>query len=350
MKKAGLSSLWIARPENRRYLSGFTAMDPQLNETSGSLLITLRNQYLLTDSRYEIQAAREAQGYTVVCSGPGPIPALARLVKKNRIAKLGFEGDHVTVTTHQELADLLKGVQTVPVNYLVERLRLIKDSHEVRKIVRALRITEAALTETLNFLQPGRTEKEAARYLEETMVDLGAEGPAFETIVASGPNAALPHAVPSGRRIKESEPVIIDCGARYKGYAADMTRTVFLGRPRLLMKRIYQVVRQAQLMALQNIKPGLTTGQADAYARDVIEAAGYGPNFGHSLGHGVGLATHEAPSLSQTRPVELLEGMVVTIEPGIYLKGRGGVRLEEMVLLKQNGCRLLNKDRTFFNF
>ncbi|MBW2322694.1 MAG: aminopeptidase P family protein [Deltaproteobacteria bacterium] len=350
MIKAGLSGLWVTRPENRRYLSGYTATDPQLNETSGSLFITRRSQYLLTDSRYDLQAAREAKAYTVVVYQDGLVNTLTRLARNHRISKLGFEGDHVTVTTYNEMLGSLKGIELLSATGLVESLRLIKDQPEIRKIVRALRITETALAETVNFMKPGLTEKEVAHYLEDRMVALGAEGAAFETIVASGSNAALPHAIPSNRRIKESETIIIDCGAKFQGYAADMTRTIFSGPPRRWMKEIYQLVRNAQLNALKNIKPGMTTVQADASARKIIEAGGYGPNFGHSLGHGVGLATHEAPSLSQIRPTELQEGMVVTIEPGIYIAGRGGVRLEEMVLLKKNGVRLLNQDRTFFDF
>ncbi|MBW2093224.1 MAG: aminopeptidase P family protein, partial [Deltaproteobacteria bacterium] len=329
---------------------GYTATDPQLNETSGSLFITHRNQYLMTDSRYELQAAREARGYKIAPYKDSLIRTLTLLARKTRISKLGFEGDRVTVSVYKELVESLKGVETISVTGMVENLRLIKDQTEIRKVVRALRITEAALTETFKFLKPGLTEKEVAHYLEEKMTALGAEGVAFETIVASGPNAALPHAMPSQRRIKESETIIIDSGARYMGYGADITRTIILGTPRAWIKEIYQLVREAQLKALKYIKPGLTTIQADALAREIIATAGYGPNFGHSLGHGVGLATHEAPALSQTRPVELKEGMIVTVEPGIYLPGRGGVRLEEMILLKKNGCRLLNQNQFFYDF
>ena len=350
MRKARLSALWITCPENRHYLSGYTASDPQLNESSGSLLITLRNQYLLTDSRYEIQATREAKDYQIIRYQSDVIGTLGSLIRKSRTARLGFEGDRVTVTVYNKMAELLKGVETISVTGMVESLRLIKDLTEIRKMVRALRITETALEKTVQFMKPGLTEKEVAHNLEENMTALGAEGLAFETIVASGPNAALPHAVPSNRRIRESETIVIDCGATYSGYRADLTRTILLGTPKRWIKEIYQIVQKAQQNALKTIRPGITSAQADTSARKIIEEAGYGSNFGHALGHGVGLATHEAPSLSQTRPVELKEGMVVTVEPGIYIAGRGGVRLEEMVLLKKNGCKLLNKNRTFYHF
>ena len=350
MKETGVSGLWIGQPESRRYLSGFKADDPQINESSGRLFITGRKQYLLTDSRYTVQAEQEAGGYEIMLYQPDPIATLGRLLNKHRIDRLGVEADYLTVSVHQELRRRLKGVKLVSTTGLVEDLRTIKDDSEIRKMVRALRITETALTKTFSHMKPGMTEEEIARFLEETMLDLGAEGLAFESIVASGPNAALPHAVPTRRRIKESETIIFDCGARYQGYRADISRTIVLGRPLPWIKKIYSIVRRAQLNAIRAIKPGMNSKQADALARDIIEAEGFGPCFGHSLGHGVGLATHEAPTLSRLRSTVLEEGMVVTVEPGIYLEGRGGVRLEEMVLLKPGGVRLLNRDRTFYNF
>lgn len=350
MNRAGCSALLITKPENRRYLSGFTAVDTQLDESSGRLLITKKNQYLLTDFRYEIQAAKEAKGFTVVIYKAGFVSDLVRLLKQHRNPTLGFEEVHTTVAAHRELGKSLKGVKLLPLTGLVENLRRIKDDWEVRRIVRALRITEEALKRTLSFVKSGMTEIEVARYLEEAMVQLGAEGPAFDSIVASGPNAALPHAVPTKRRLKESETIVFDCGAKYNGYGADMTRTIVLGRPRPWIKRIYQTVRRAQLAALKSIKPGMTAIKADSLAREIIEEAGYGDNFGHALGHGVGLATHEAPSLSRLRDDELEAGMIVTVEPGIYIEGRGGVRLEEMILLKNDGNRLLNQNRNFYNF
>lgn len=348
MVQAEVPALLVLRPENRRYLSGYTAADPQQDESAGALFITPRRQYVLTDHRYQVQAAREARGYEVRLFKAGPAQSVARLARRHRIARLGYEDDHLSVKEYRALARALKGVSLKSASGLVEELRQCKDPGEVRRITRALRITEAALARTLRFLRPGRTEMEVAHFLEEAMIELGAEGPAFESIVASGPNAALPHAVPSRRRIREGETIIFDCGARYKGYGADLSRTIVLGRPRPWIKPVYALVRQAQLTAIRGLRPGLRTDQADALARKVIEAAGFGPHFGHALGHGVGLATHEPPSLSRTNPTRLAPGAVVTVEPGVYLEGRGGVRLEEMVLIRSDGVRVLNRDRTFY--
>ena len=350
MKAKKLSALLVVRPENRRYLSGYSAADAQLDESSGYLFITLRRQFLLTDFRYEIQAGREAVGYEVVIYREGPARTIARLAASLRVKRLGFEDDLLTVKAYKRLRGEMKGRALVPASGLIERLRAVKDKTEVRLLTRAARITGAALSQTLDFLRPGQTEIEVARYLEDSMAELGADGPAFESIVASGPNAALPHAVPARRKIKAGETIIFDCGARFHGYGADMSRTIILGRAKPWLQRIYTLVRQAQAEAISGLRPGLTTDKADALARDIIEAAGYGPQFGHALGHGVGLATHEAPSLSRARPVSLTPGMVVTVEPGIYIKGRGGVRLEDMVLITDTGTRLLTKDRNFYSW
>lgn len=350
MARIGLQGHLILRPENRRYLSGFTAGDGQIGESSGCLLITPRKQYLLTDSRYEIQARREAKGFSIEIYTAGLPALLAQLIKRHRIAKLGFEDDLLTVAAHADIKKACKPVKLAPARGLVENQRQSKDPTEIRAMVKALRITEAALAQTIEFMKPGHTEMEVARFLGRAMMSLGAEGLAFPSIVASGPNAALPHAYVTDRKIKESETIIFDCGARYKGYRADLSRTIIIGSAPNWIKNIYNLVREAQLNAIQGIKPGQTTDHVDSLARDLISAQGYGANFGHGLGHGVGLATHEAPSLSPRQSVQLKEGMIVTVEPGIYLEGRGGVRLEEMVLLTSNGARLLNQDRTFYEF
>ena len=344
-----LQALLVTRPENRRYLSGFTAGDPQLDESSGCLFITSRRQYILTDFRYKIEAQREAPGFDVLIYSAGAIKSLTGLIARHKILRMGIEEDHMTVKAFRQLREQT-GIEPVSTSGLVEDLRSSKDESEVKTIKRALRITETALIRTLQFLEPGRTELEISRFLEQAMLDLGAEGLAFDNIVASGPNAALPHAVPTNKKIKEGETIIFDCGALYKGYRADLSRTIVLGQAADWIKEIYTVVRRAQLAAIEAIKPGMMTDEVDAVARDIIDQAGFGSHFGHGLGHGVGLATHEAPSLSkrQRRPLE--PGMVVTVEPGIYLEGKGGVRLEELVLVTDNGRNLLNRDRTFYDW
>lgn len=348
MKANNLSAMLVMRPENRRYLSGYTASDPQLDESSGCLFITLRRQYLLTDFRYEIQAGQEAKGWDIVIYTTGQASAVGRLAKKGKVDRLAFEDDFLTVKLHGYLKEENKDLEMVPSPELVRNLRAVKDESEIRLMTKALRITEKAFARTMEFLKPGLTELEIVRYLQDRFAEYGSEGPAFDSIVASGPNAALPHAVPSKRKIKEGETIIFDIGAKYQGYGADMSRTVVLGKPSPWIVKIYNLVREAQLAAIKGMKPGLLTSDADALARCVIEEGGYGPNFGHSLGHGVGLVTHEAPSLSRFRPVELEPGMIVTVEPGIYLEGRGGVRLEEMVLITDAGVKVLNRDKTFY--
>jgi len=351
LSETDLPALLVSRPENRRYLSGFTAEDPQLDESSGCLLITRRRQFLLTDFRYAVQARKEAADFEIEVYWQGQAQDVGRLVKRFRLRRLGFEENHLTVQAHRLLVkEIGRKTEMIAAPGLVEKMRAVKDPGEIRLITQALRITEKSLQQTLAFMQSGRTESETAEFLEKTMVKLGAEGPAFPSIVASGPNAALPHAVPGRRKIKDGETIVIDCGAKYQGYCADLSRTIVLGRVRPWIREIYRLVRRAQVEAIRGLRPGLNSDQADALAREIIEAGGYGPQFGHALGHGVGLATHEAPSLSRFRPAPLEPGMVVTVEPGIYLEGRGGVRLEEMVLITEKGARLLNRDKHFYDW
>lgn len=350
MQAAGYGALLVFRPENRRYLSGYEAFDTQLDESSGCLFITRNKQILLTDFRYQLQAEKEAVGFDVEIYNNGSAGAIGSLANKFKVGKIGFEDDFMTVMAHRHIQNEIGSVKLEPSSGMTEELRLVKDDNEIKMMTKALRITEKALSETSDFIEAGKTEIEIARFLEERMMLSGAEGLAFETIVASGPNGALPHAVPTKRKIKEGDAVTIDCGAQFKGYKADMTRTFVLGEPRPWLKKIYGVVRQAQVEAIKAIKPGMKTDEADEVARRFIENAGYGEFFGHGLGHGVGLATHEAPSLSKRKSSVLKPGMVVTVEPGIYLPRKGGVRLEEMVLITEGGCRVLNKDRSFYRW
>jgi len=206
------------------------------------------------------------------------------------------------------------------------------------------------LSEIIDTLEPGTTEKKVAWQIENLAREGGAEGLAFPSIVASGPNSALPHAVPTDRKIRTREPITLDVGVTLDGYCCDMTRTVFIGGTTPKFKSIYGTVRRAQLAALENIRPGVKSILPDSTARDIIRDAGFGEFFGHSLGHGVGLATHERPRLGPEKPVTLKEGMVVTDEPGIYIPGEGGVRLEEMVVIEKKGARVLTKDKHFHEF
>jgi len=237
----------------------------------------------------------------------------------------------------------------VPVSGVVEKLRTVKSPAEIEKIRQSVHLNELVFKEAYRNLTPGQTEKEVAIAIESTMMRKGAEGVAFPTIVAAGSNAAVPHAVPTDRVIKEGETIIIDMGLKLDGYCSDMTRTVVLGKPSKRIKEIIRLTRKAQQAALETIKAGILAREADRAARKTITDAGFGRNFGHGLGHGVGLAVHEMPSLNRTRRGKLQPGMVVTVEPGIYIPGWGGVRLENMVVIEREGCNSLNRDTTFLD-
>ncbi len=346
--------LWIAQSENRRYLSGFRAFDLQLNESSGSLFITGKKAILITDSRYTVEAEHEAVDFRVVTQKGTFQDEFLRQVEKAKGKCLGFEGDNVTWNLHKQLSAKLRKlpspVQMKPLNGMIEKMREIKDEAEISLMKKASDMMSKVLNRVLDTLEPGQTEKEIARKIENFSLEAGAEGMAFDSIVASGPNAALPHAVPTNRKIRKRDHVIFDVGLKLDGYCCDMTRTVFMGTPDRKIKEIYKIVREAQLAALEYVRPGEISTKPDSIARDIIKKAGYGEYFGHSLGHGVGLATHEAPRLSPLDPVTLEQGMIVTVEPGIYLPGKGGVRLEEMVAIEKNGPRILTKNNRYYDF
>jgi Xaa-Pro aminopeptidase len=347
-------TLWIIQPESRRYLSGFKATDTQLTESSGSLLISETDALLITDSRYTTEAEKEALDFEVITQKKGLLeslpPILARLGTKN----LGFEEDFVTWGFHKELSKKLKKlsppVRLTSLKGLVDEMREVKERFEIKSIEASADLMSEILAEVITSLEPGRTEREVAWQIEGLAHDAGVEDLAFPPIVASGPHGALAHAVPTNRKIRAKEPIILDVGVKLDGYCCDMTRTIFLGTPGPKFRKMYRTVREAQLSALQKVLPGTESTLPDSTAREVIENAGFGEYFGHALGHGVGLATHERPRLGPEKPVKLKRGMVVTVEPGIYIPGNGGVRLEEMVVIEKNGPKILTRDRHFYDF
>ena len=347
-------TLWIIRPENRRYLSGFKADDMQLTESSGSLLITETKTFLITDSRYSIEARKESVGFEVITLKKSLIEAFPDLLARLGTATLGFEEDFLIWSIHQQLAKRCKKltppIRLRPIKGLIDKMREIKDPSEIRAIKASADIMSEILGEVIAGLEPGQSEREIAWRIESLAREAGAEDLAFPPIVASGPNSALPHAIPTARKIRAKEPVILDVGIKLDGYCCDMTRTVFLGTPGPKFRKVYRTVRQAQLYALEKIRPGVESTVPDTAARGFIKDAGFGGYFGHSLGHGVGLATHENPKLGPEKPVKLKKGMVATIEPGIYIPGKGGVRLEEMVVIEKDGPRILTKNRHFYDF
>ncbi|MEE9610696.1 MAG: Xaa-Pro peptidase family protein [Desulfatiglandales bacterium] len=347
-------TLWIIQPENRRYLSGFKAGDGQLTESSGSLLINETDALLITDSRYTTEAQKEAADFDVITLKNNPIDSLPELLARLGTRNLGFEEDFLVWGLHKQLAKKLKNlsppVRLTPLKGLVDDMREVKDRSEINAIKASADLMSDILAEVIPDLRPGRTEKEIAWQIEGLAREAGAEDLAFPSIVGSGPNGALPHAVPTNRKIRATEPIVLDVGVKIDGYCCDMTRTIFLDTPGPKFRKIYRTVREAQLSAFEKIRPGTESTVPDTAAREVIKDAGFGEYFGHSLGHGVGLATHERPRLGPEKPVKLKQGMVVTVEPGIYLPGKGGVRLEEMVVVERNGPRILTKDRHFYDF
>lgn len=354
LRENEVDGIWIVQPENRRYLSGFRASDLQITESSGSLLITSDDCLLMTDSRYTEEAAREAIGFHVRTYSQGPLDGLTAILAEIHLGRLGFEKDYITWGVHQELEkrllDFPEPVELLPLSGIVEDMREIKEDGEADALRVSGRKLCGVMEGAIAFLRPGLTERQVAWKVEELTREVGGEEAAFPPIVASGPNSALPHAVPTDRVLRESEPIILDLGVKLNGYCSDMTRTVFLGEPPSEFKEIYAIVRSAQVTAKTAIHPGIESTAVDKTARDIIREAGFGDFFGHGLGHGVGLAVHEGPRLAPRKPVALQEGMVTTVEPGIYIPGKGGVRLEEMVLITDDGIENLTPDPEMYVF
>jgi Xaa-Pro aminopeptidase len=351
LRRKKIDCLLVTQPENRFYLSGYTATDVSIAETAGVLLIPARGiPKLLTDSRYFLQAEAEAAGFEVVLSRDTIFNTVEKILSQLKPNNMAFESHYLLHSTGlklQKMGQKLK-MPMIPLIGFIEGLRIIKTKVEIQNIRNAVLLNEKVFQAAYANLKPGQTERQVAMQIEAMMKEQGAQGPAFETIVASGANAALPHAVPTDKVIQEGETVIIDMGLKLNNYCSDMTRTVVLGKPDKKTREIYRIVRKAQLAGQKKIRAGITAREADMAARQIIRQAGFGPHFGHSLGHGVGLAVHEAPSLNKRKRNKLQPGMVVTVEPGIYIPGWGGVRLENMVVVEKNGCMLLNRDTTFW--
>jgi Xaa-Pro aminopeptidase len=311
------------------------------------LLISHSQALLATDFRYVEQARQEAPDYEVTQIKGDLSNWLPELLCALRWRRLGFEGNHISFATHQKLSEAIQTKQLhlelIPTTALVEHLRSTKEPEELELIGKAIKLTDAAFQYAKATIRPHMTEMEAAWEIESFLRQGGSEGIPFDIIVASGPNSALPHAKPGRRIIQSGEPVLIDMGARMDGYCSDFSRTLCLGRPDENLLGIYDIVLKAQLAAIEGIESGMNAPQADALARSVIEKSGYGDAFGHSLGHGVGLEVHELPTLGPVSSDLLSDGMVFTIEPGIYIAGWGGVRIEDMVILEEGKIRVLTK-------
>ncbi len=352
LRARGLDAILVSQPENRYYLSGYTARNHGIQESAGYLLVPGRGSpYLLTDSRFQLQAEEEAAGFRVELYPRGLARLLASLLPALGVRRLGFESDYILYSTVGRLQKQLQavGVDLVALRHMVERMRMVKDELEIELLRSSVRLNERVFQRVHATLQAGMSERDIALCIESTMREMGAERPAFETIVAFGENGARPHAVPGERLLAHDDIVLIDMGLVHKGYCSDMTRTFVLGEPEELYVERHRLVRRAQLAGMAAIRAGVTCREVDRAARQVIRDSGHGVYFGHALGHGVGLAIHEEPRLSSRSRRKLRPGMVVTVEPGIYLPGWGGIRLENMVVVRENGCEQLNEDTTFLD-
>ncbi len=337
-----IEAILISQPQNRYYLSGFDG-------SSGLLLITPEKAVLATDFRYIEQASQQAPDYEIFKTTGDIVDWFLKLVAGLRLRRLGFEAEHATFARYRQLSDILDEeepqLRLVPEDGLVESLRAIKEPEEVELITRAVEISDNAFDYIEGIIHTGMSEQEVAWELEKFVRENGSEPLPFNIIVASGPNSALPHAKTSSRTINAGEPVVIDMGARLGGYGSDLSRTICLGSPDKTFKKIYNTVLKAQLAAITKIEEGMTGEQADSFAREIIEQEGYDEAFGHALGHGVGLAPHESPRLGPNSTDTLTSGMVFTIEPGIYLPGWGGVRIEDTAIIESGKIKVISKAR-----
>ncbi len=341
-----IDTFMVLIEENRRYLSGFTGEDTQFDESAGALFITATDLMLATDSRFDVQAGSEAPGYEIVCHKQGLVKALPHILDALKTKRLGFESVRLSCLQYEKITGEINArdldVELVPCNEIIENLRIVKEPPETAAIRKALAIAESVFEKLVPTLKPGMTESSVAWEMEKAMREAGAEALSFPSIIASGPNSALPHAIPGPRKLMAGEPLLFDWGVKRGGYCSDISRTVILGRADETFTKVYRTVLEAQALAIDAIKPGVSTKAVDDIARNHINRMGFEGRFGHGLGHGVGLAVHEPPRLSPLSETVLEPGMVVTVEPGIYLPEWGGVRLENLVAVTENGAEVLN--------
>lgn len=333
---AGASGYLVTNRPDQYYLTGFDGED-------GAALVLPRKVYLITDGRFEEQAARTASWAAPVIRTDSVAKALKPLLRRHRVDRLGFQPEHLSVAQHRALRKEARPTRLAALKGLVDRLRLIKDDEEVAAIERAIRVAEGAFRTVIKRLRPGTTERALAAELQHEMIRRGATEASFPIIVAEGANASLPHAQPGDRRIRRGSAVLIDWGATVDHYRSDLTRVVFIRRIPPRFRRMYEQVLAAQLEAIRSIRAGVRMCDADAAARKQLERVGWEKRFSHGLGHGLGLDIHEAPRLSKRFTDPLEAGMVVTVEPGVYFPGVGGVRIEDDVLVTTDGCRVLSR-------
>ena len=342
MSDMNLDAILISSPENRRYFSSFTG-------SFGNLLITHQDQFLVTDFRYVEQAEMQSSEFSIIRLSGGGFSWILDLLKKNSNINMGFEGNDLTVEQYSNLESILgdsssfSGVKLVKTTSFLDLIRAVKDSQEIKILKKAIEITDDSFEEVSNSIEPGISEKEIAWELEKAMRVRGAESLAFDTIVAAGKNGSMAHHRAGDSAVFDLDFVVIDMGAKFQGYCADLTRRIFLGERNQKFNEIYKIVLLAQKQATHAVRSGMTGGEVDNIAREVISDAGFGENFGHGLGHGVGLAVHEYPRVGPKSKDILENGMVFTIEPGIYIPEWGGIRIEDVVVLDSDKAVVLSR-------
>ncbi|GKV64580.1 MULTISPECIES: Xaa-Pro peptidase family protein [unclassified Sporosarcina] len=335
LEEQQVDALLITSPYNRRYMTHFTG-------SAGAVIISRNDAVFITDFRYMDQANEQVHGFRIVQHTGTMIQEVANQVKEMKIRTLGFEKEHLSYSQFEMYKEHTEA-ELVPLAGLVEKLRLIKTPDEIETLKQAAAIADAAFVYICSVIKAGKTELEISNELEFFMRRQGATSSSFDIIVASGERGALPHGVASAKVIEDGDFVTMDYGALYNGYISDITRTVAVGQPSAKLAEIYDVTLKAQELAVENIKPGMTGIEADRIARDYIKSKGYGEAFGHSTGHGIGMEVHEAPALSFRSETVLVPNMAVTVEPGIYLPGIGGVRIEDDLLITETGNERLTK-------
>lgn len=339
-----VEAILITNLYNVRFLTGFTG-------TNGLVFITRKHKYFITDFRYTEQAKKQVKGYAILDMKEGVTNTLLKLIKKHHATQLGFEAGQMNYTYYSALKKKLKGIMLVPMTHDPGELRQVKNQIEIGKIKKACAVNKRAFEKIRHHITPGKTEIQIARTLEVAMLAEGAEKIGFDTIVASGWRGSLPHGVASTKKLRKGEMVTIDFGCVYEGYNSDETVTICLGKSDKKQEIIHKTVFEAQRRAIGLAKPGVKCSDLDKAARDYISEKGYGKYFGHALGHGVGLEVHERPVLSPNSEDVLEEGMVFTIEPGIYIPNFGGVRLEDVFVCTKSGVKKLTKiDKQIFAY
>ncbi|MGY3771332.1 M24 family metallopeptidase [Tetragenococcus solitarius] len=334
MHQEEIDGFLITSAYNLRYFTNFTG-------TTGLALITGEQAFFVTDFRYTQQAAKQAKGFEIVKNSGNIFETVAQLVQSKGVNALAFEEDYISFSEYSLLEELITESALIPISGLLESLREVKDEQEIEKIKQACHIADQGFEHVLKMVQPGMTEIEVANQLDFFMRSLGANGVSFDTIVASGTRSAMPHGVASNKTIEQGDIITLDFGCYYEGYVSDMTRTFAIGDPGEKIKEIYQIVLDAQLKVIEAAKPGISGIELDAVAREHIASFGYGEDFGHSTGHGIGLDIHEGPNVSSRAENVFVPGNVITDEPGIYLPEIGGVRIEDDLLITSTGNEIL---------